>query len=121
MEGIDVVVNTQKAAAYRAPGSPVAAFAAESVIDELCEKLSMDPVEFRLRNAAREGTRQPTGPVFHRIGFVEMLQAAQAHPHLDAPLPGPNQGRGAAAGARFHGSCPARRIASGDPEGQVEL
>src|SRR5262249_25036435 len=80
--------------AYRAPGSPVAAFAAESVIDELCEKLSMDPVEFRLRNAAREGTRQPTGPVFRRIGFVEMLQAAQAHPHLDAPLPGPNQGPG---------------------------
>ena len=34
IEGIDVVVNTQKAAAYRAPGSPTAAFAAESVIDE---------------------------------------------------------------------------------------
>jgi CO/xanthine dehydrogenase Mo-binding subunit len=121
IEGIDVVVNTQKAAAYRAPGSPVAAFAAESVIDELCEKLSMDPVEFRLRNAAREGTRQPTGPVFRRIGFVEMLQAAQAHPHLDAPLPGPNQGRGVAAGAWFNGSGPASAIASVNPDGTVSL
>lgn len=121
IEGMDVVVNTQKAAAYRAPGSPVAAFAAESVIDELCEKLSMDPVEFRLRNAAKEGTRQPTGPVFRRIGFVEMLQAAQAHPHLDAPLLGPNQGRGVAAGAWFNGSGPASAIASVNPDGTVSL
>ena len=98
IEGIDVVVNSQKAAAYRAPGSPTAAFAAESVIDEICEQLGMDPVEFRLLNAAKEGSRQPTGPVFRKIGFVETLQAAQEHPHLSQPLTGPNRGRGVAAG-----------------------
>ena len=75
-----MVVNTQKTTAYRAPGSPPAAFAVESVIDELCTKLSMDPVEFRLRNAAKEGTREPAGPVFRRIGLVEVLQAAKDHP-----------------------------------------
>ena len=121
IEGFDVVVNTQKAAAYRAPGSPTAAFAAESVIDELCEKLSMDPVEFRLRNAAKEGTRQPTGPVFRRIGFVEMLQAAQDHPHLAETLSGPNQGRGVAAGAWFNGTGPASAVASVNPDGTVSL
>ena len=77
IEGFDVVVNAQKATAYRAPGSPSAAFAVESVIDELCEKLSIDPVEFRLRNAAKEGTREPSGPVFRRIGFVEVLAGGQ--------------------------------------------
>ena len=57
VEGYDVVVNTQKTAAYRAPGSPAAAFAAESLVDQLCAKLGMDPIEFRLLNASREGTR----------------------------------------------------------------
>ena len=121
IEGFDVVVNTQKAAAYRAPGSPSTAFAAESVFDELCEQLSMDPVEFRMRNAAKEGTRQPTGPVFRRIGFVEMLQAAQDHPHLDEALSGPNRGRGVAAGAWFNGTGPASAVASVNPDGTVSL
>ncbi|MCY3821875.1 MAG: molybdopterin-dependent oxidoreductase [Gammaproteobacteria bacterium] len=43
--------------AYRAPGSPIAAFGVESVIDELGAELDIDPIEFRLMNAAREGTR----------------------------------------------------------------
>ena len=121
IEGVDVVVNTQKAAAYRAPGSPSAAFAAEAVIDELCEQLSIDPIDFRLRNAAKEGTRQPTGPVFRRIGFVEMLQAAQDHPHLAQPIQGPNRGRGVAAGAWFNGTGPASAVASVNPDGTVSL
>ena len=121
IEGYDVVVNTQKTAAYRAPGSPAAAFAAESVVDELCQKLSMDPIEFRLLNAAKEGTRQPTGPVFRRIGLVEMLQAAKEHPHYSTPLEGPNRGRGVAGGGWFNGSGPASAVASVNPDGTVSL
>ena len=34
----DVVVNRPKAAAYRAPGAPMAAFAVESVLDEVAQK-----------------------------------------------------------------------------------
>ena len=121
IEGIDVVVNAQKAAAYRAPGSPTAAYAAESVIDEICEQIGMDPVEFRMRNAAKEGSRQPTGPVFRKIGFVETLQAALEHPHLAEPLTGPNRGRGIAAGAWFNSSGPASAVASVNPDGTVSL
>ena len=121
IEGIDVVVNVQKAAAYRAPGSPAAAFAAETVIDELCEKLSMDPLEFRLLNAADEGTRQPTGPVFRRIGLVDTLQAAKDHPHYAAPLEGRNQGRGVASGCWFNGTGPASAVASVNADGTVSL
>ncbi len=121
IEGLDVVVNTQKAAAYRAPGSPTAAFAAETVLDEVCGQIGMDPVEFRLINAAQEGTRQITGPVFRKIGFLEMCQAAQQHPHLAAPPAGKNAGRGVAAGCWMNGTGPASAVASVNPDGTVSL
>ena len=121
IEGYDVLTNVQKSAAYRAPGSPAASFAAEQVIDELCDQLGMDPVEFRLLNAAREGSRQPTGPTFRKIGFVEILQAAQQHQHLAEPLAGPWRGRGVAAGAWFNGTGPASAVASVAPDGTVSL
>ncbi|MEE9282045.1 MAG: xanthine dehydrogenase family protein molybdopterin-binding subunit [Myxococcota bacterium] len=101
IEGFDVVVNKPKVAAYRAPGAPMAAFAAESVIDEVAEKLGLDPIDFRLKNAAREGTTAPYGPKFRAIGCVETLEAAKSHPHYKAPL-GPNQGRGVATGFWFN-------------------
>ncbi len=121
IEGLDVVVNTQKAAAYRAPGSPTAAFAAETVLDEVCGQIGMDPVEFRLINAAQEGTRQITGPVFRKIGFLEMCQAAQQHPHLAEPPAGKNAGRGVAAGCWMNGTGPASAVASVNPDGTVSL
>ena len=121
VEGLDVVVNCQKAAAYRAPGSPPAAFAAESLIDEICDQIDMDPVEFRMLNASAEGTRQVAGPTYRRIGMVELLQAAQQHPHLSAPLEGQNRGRGIAAGAWFNGTGPASATASVNPDGTINL
>ena len=83
IEGIDVVVNTQKAAAYRAPGSPVSAFAAESVIDEICEQIGMDPVEFRMRNAAKEGLSPA-----HRTGVPQDRVRGDAAGCPGAPAPG---------------------------------
>ena len=121
VEGLDVVLNCQKAAAYRAPGSPPAAFAAESLIDEICDQIDMDPVEFRMLNASAEGTRQVAGPAYRRIGMVELLQAAQQHPHLSAPLEGQNRGRGIAAGAWFNGTGPASATASVNPDGTINL
>ncbi|MCB1363905.1 MAG: xanthine dehydrogenase family protein molybdopterin-binding subunit [Rhodobacteraceae bacterium] len=99
--GYDVMTNRPKQAAYRAPGSPMAAFAVESVIDELCEQLGLDRIEVRLKNAAREGTRSSYGPRFQRIGLVETLEAARAHPHYSAPLK-PGQGRGVSCGFWFN-------------------
>jgi len=102
IEGFDVVVNKPKTAAYRAPGAPQAAFAVESLLDELAQQLGLDPIELRLANAATEGTQAPYGPRFKKIGMVETLEAARAHPHYHAPL-GPNQGRGVAVGFWFNG------------------
>ncbi|HUU72844.1 MAG TPA: xanthine dehydrogenase family protein molybdopterin-binding subunit [Burkholderiales bacterium] len=99
--GFDVVVNRPKVAAYRAPGGPIAEFAVESVIDEVAMKISIDPVEFRLKNAAQEGTRAPYGPKLGPIGLVQTLEAARAHAHYSAPLKA-NQGRGVASGFWFN-------------------
>ena len=101
MEGFDVVVNKPKTAAYRAPGAPMGAFGAESVMDELAEKLGMDVLEFRLKNAIHEGMIAAHGPKFGPIGLVETLEVAKNHPHYKAPL-GPNQGRGVASGFWFN-------------------
>ena len=102
VEGFDVVVNKPSCAAYRAPGAPQAAFAAEQVIDEVARKIGMDPVEFRLRNAAKEGTRRVDGPKFRRIGCEEVLEAIRNHPHYQTPLEGSDQGRGVAVGFWFN-------------------
>ena len=101
-EGYDVVVNKPKVAAYRAPGAPNAAFAGESVVDELCQKLDMDPVEFRLLNASKEGTRRVDGPVFPRIGNVECLEAARESQQYNTRLEGKHLGRGVASGFWFN-------------------
>ena len=101
VDGYDVVVNKPKTAAYRAPGAPNAAFAVEQAVDELAQKLGIDPIELRLKNAAKEGTRRVDGPVFGRVGLVETLEAMRDHPHYNAPL-GENQGRGVAVGFWFN-------------------
>ena len=99
--GYDVVANRPKCNAYRAPGSPIAAFGVESVIDELARRLGLDPIEFRLMNAAKEGTRAAYGPTFRRIGFEETLHAARDHSHYATPKIG-RQGRGVACGFWFN-------------------
>ena len=121
IEGYDVVVNKPKAAAYRAPGVPAAAFAAESVIDEICEKLGMDPLEFRTKNASKEGSRRIPGPVLQKVGYLETLAAAMDTEHYKTPLEGPNRGRGIAAGFWFNGTGPACATASVNADGTVSL
>jgi CO/xanthine dehydrogenase Mo-binding subunit len=95
--GYDVMANRPKQAAYRAPGAPMGAFAVESTLDELCRQLKLDPIDTRLKNAVKEGTRATFGPKFPPVGLIETLEAAKAHPQYTAPL-GPNQGRGVASG-----------------------
>ena len=102
IEFADVLVNKPKVAAYRAPGSPMASFAVESVVDELARELNLDPIELRLRNANDEGDQAPYGPKYGPIGLKTLLRAAKTHPHWRAPL-GPHQGRGFAIGFWFNG------------------
>ena len=110
--GFDVVCNRSKVAAYRAPGAPIGAYAVECVLDEVAEALEMNPLELRLKHAAQEGTKAAHGPVYPRIGFVETIEAALAHPHNEVPL-GKHQGRGVASGFWFN--------AGGESSAQVNI
>lgn len=121
IDGYDVVVNKPSTAAYRAPGAPNAAFATEQVVDELAEKLGMDPIDLRLKNAAKEGTRRADGPKFRKIGCVEVLEAMKASEHYRSELAGPNRGRGVAVGFWFNVGLPSSVTISVNADGTVNL
>ena len=121
VDGYDVVVNKPAVAAYRAPGAPIAAFACETVVDELAEKLGIDPIEFRARNASKEGTRRVDGPVFPRVGNVECLEAARDTEHYKSKLKGPNRGRGVASGFWFNIGLASSASISVNADGTISL
>ena len=121
VDGYDVVLNKPKTQAYRAPGATQAAFACETVIDELAVALDIDPLELRIKNAAREGTRRVDGPVFPRIGLVETLQAIQNSAHWQSPLEGSHRGRGVACGFWFNAGLKSSASACVNEDGSVTL
>jgi CO/xanthine dehydrogenase Mo-binding subunit len=121
VNGFDVVDNKPKTQAYRAPGSTQRRLRLEQIIDELALKLGLDPIEFRLKNAAREGTRRVDGPVYPRVGLVECLQAARNSDHWKSPLTGKNRGRGIAAGFWFNIGGASSCSASVNEDGIVNL
>jgi CO/xanthine dehydrogenase Mo-binding subunit len=100
--GYDVVCNRPKSVAYRAPGSPISAFAVESTLDAAAKKIGMDPIQLRIKNAAKPGTPLVYGEKIAHTGFAETLQALARHPAWSKPL-GKNQGRGMACGYWFNG------------------
>jgi CO/xanthine dehydrogenase Mo-binding subunit len=101
IEGVDVLVNKPKVAAYRAPGAPQSMYAGECLMDELARELKMDPIDLRLHNAVEEGSTATYGPKFRAIGFKACLEAAKAHPNYTRPL-AEGEGRGIAAGFWFN-------------------
>ena len=103
VDGYDVVCNKQKAQAYRAPGQPQANFTVECAMDELAEQLGIDPMELRLKNAVKEGDRMPNGVPHAVFGCLELEEAMKNHDHYNAPLGGPNRGRGVAVAFRAQG------------------
>ncbi len=126
IDGFDVVVNKPKSAAYRAPGATTAEFATETVIDEICTALGMDPLQFRRKNSAQEGDWRASGPPYPRIGHLECVQAAMASPHWNSPLEkqgpdGRRRGRGVASGYWMNyggtSSCTGRL----NPDGTISL
>ena len=121
LKAIDVVINRPKAAAYRAPGAPASAFCMETALDELSEKLGMDPLEFRLMNSAKEGVRRVTGPMTPKVGYIETLQAAKDHQHYNTKLEGKLRGRGVASGFWGNNTGPSSAVAVVNSDGTISL
>jgi CO/xanthine dehydrogenase Mo-binding subunit len=101
VEAYDVAVNKPVNIAYRAPSAPMAAFATETVVDEIATKLGIDPIEMRLKNAVKEGDKSVQGPPYPVHGLRETLEAIRDSPQYKSKL-GPNQGRGVATGYWFN-------------------
>lgn len=121
VDGYDVVLNKPKTAAYRAPGATNAAYASETVMDELAERLGIDPLELRQINGTKEGERQVTGAAFPRIGYMETVHAALEHEHYATPLTGPNRGRGVASGFWFNVGFQSSVVINVNSDGTVNL
>jgi xanthine dehydrogenase molybdenum-binding subunit len=121
VEGFDVCVNKPRTNAYRAPGSPNACFAVDTVLDEIAVELGIDPAELRLQNAVKEGSRRVDGPVYNRIGMIETVEAIRDSEHYRSKLEGPNRGRGIATGFWFNVGLKSSVSATVNLDGTVSL
>ena len=121
IDAYDVVDNKPKTTAYRAPGAPLGSFAAETIIDEFCEQLGIDVIDFRILNAAKEGTRRASGIINPIIGAIETAQAAKDHDHYAESVEGKWRGRGVASGFWINGAGPACATANLNYDGTVNL
>ncbi len=125
IEGFEVLTNKPSAGAYRAPGGPNASSALEPCIDMLAKELGMDPLEFRLKNAAEEGDIQPHGRPHPKIGLKETLEAVKPAWESLAGKPkktnGKLRGRGVACGGWGGGRGPGAAIVYLDPDGTFRL
>ena len=71
--GQTVCTNHAWGSAFRAYGSPQSFFASESLMDELAEKMGVDPLELRYKNVYRPGDTSPTGQAPEVYSLPEMI------------------------------------------------
>jgi CO/xanthine dehydrogenase Mo-binding subunit len=73
-----VYTNNVPGAAFRGFGAPQALFMAETQMNKLAEKLGMDPVEFRLKNALKDGDTMSVGtPSPSPVSVIQCMEAAR--------------------------------------------
>jgi CO/xanthine dehydrogenase Mo-binding subunit len=98
IEGTVVYTNNPPCGAMRGFGAPQVCFAYESAIDALGERLEIDPLELRLRNAVRPGSVLPTGQTLgESTPVVDVIERCAAVPlplEDDVRLPGGGVTRG---------------------------
>lgn len=71
-----VHTNTPSSGAFRGFGVPQSAIAQETAFDQLADKIGMDRLEFRIKNALQNGLPTATGQVFEKgVGIKECLKA----------------------------------------------
>jgi CO/xanthine dehydrogenase Mo-binding subunit len=122
LRGYGVQTNRFTFGAYRAPGAPTAAFALESLLDELAGKLGLDPIEMRLRNAVVEGDLSISGNPFPAIGVIDVLERIREHPLWAARHSLPDgEGLGMAIGHWPGGNEPAAAVCRVNADGTMTV
>ncbi len=103
-----VYTNNIPGAAFRGFGAPQALFMAEGQVNKLAEKLGMDPVEFRLKNALRDGLTLGVGtPAPGPVTVPQVIEAAaerfgwKAAQRRESPARAPSLVRGVGFAAGF--------------------
>jgi CO/xanthine dehydrogenase Mo-binding subunit len=81
VQGWCVYTNNPVAGAMRGFGVSQVAFAIEQMMNRLAEKLCLDPLALRLKNALRRGDRNSSGvTLVHSTGIAYCLKTIKAHP-----------------------------------------
>jgi CO/xanthine dehydrogenase Mo-binding subunit len=78
ISGFIVYTNQVPSGYFRAPGEVQTLFAVESHIDMMASALGLDPLEFRLRNALREGDTKPNGEPIRDVRALDVLKRVAA-------------------------------------------
>ncbi len=105
IEGLEVMTNKVSVGALRAPGQPQGGFAIESQMDMMAHELGLDPLEFRIKNAAKDETVPPSGRPWGSMFYKELLERLQQTDLWKSrDKLGPNQGIGVAGGGRMSGA-----------------
>ena len=81
-KGRTVATNHCWGAAFRGYGAPESEFPSEVLMDELAEKLGMDPFDLREKNCYRPGDTTPTGQTPEVFSLPEMFQ--KMRPYYEA-------------------------------------
>ena len=97
-----VYTNKQPGASFRGYGNPQTTFATESQIDELADRLGIDPIDLRLLNAPESGDVTLTGWRLGTARLNECLQRARDEIGWDAKRPAGGSGRGVGIAAAVH-------------------
>ena len=117
----EVITNKPGTGAYRAPGAPQATFALESSIDDLARLLRIDPLEFRLRNAAETGDPMGNGDPWPNMGLKQCLEQLRDHAAWKNGDKQANEGIGIAIGGWPCFMSPAAAICRVDTDGTVRI
>ncbi len=70
-----VLTNTVPTGSFRAPSGPQMCYAVEKHMDDIADRLGIDPVELRRRTGFRAGSTGPTGQVITTDTFQTVLAA----------------------------------------------
>jgi CO/xanthine dehydrogenase Mo-binding subunit len=120
IEAYEVVSNRPKVNSFRAPCVPQIVFGVEGIIDEMAKKIGMDPIDFRLKNAAKEGHTTIYGDTWGPVGFIETLEAAKETDHYKTPVK-EGEGRGISCGFWFNRGGETSSTMTLAPDGTVTI
>jgi CO/xanthine dehydrogenase Mo-binding subunit len=121
LRGTEVLSHKSGTGAYRAPGAPQAAFALESLVDEMARELGVDPFELRVKNAVREGDLLADGRKWPRIGLLECLERIEPLYRAEQAAAGTDEGVGIALGGWPGGIEPASAACRLNSDGSLQV